>query len=164
MLGKNKALCAKQLNAWQFCPILSSLLNPFCQMMDVIKKAIHLTRFENSNEINIPILLWLRARLALRQLDVLLVLYIIGHYNPSVRIIDLVSHTTYVVCVNFIHKWRDLQFKVDSERQIFWETFHGNFINSQSFCQKSAERKLPKKYFLFFVLMSGLGLESWLFV
>ena len=24
--------------------------------------------------------------------------YIIGHYNPSVRIIDLVSHTTYVVC------------------------------------------------------------------
>ena len=25
--------------------------------------------------------------------------YIIGHYNPSVRIINLVSHTTYVVCV-----------------------------------------------------------------
>ena len=47
--------------------------------------------------------------------------YIIGHYNSSVRIIDLVSHTTYV------HKWRDLQFKIDSERQLFWETFHGNF-------------------------------------
>ena len=46
-------------------------------------------------------------------------IYIIGHYNPSVRIIDLVSHTTFVVCVNFILKWRDLQFKVDSERQIF---------------------------------------------
>ena len=73
-------------------------------------------------------------------------IYIIGHYNPSVRIIDLVPHATYVVCVNFIHKWRDLQFKVDSERQI-WETFHGNFIYSQSFCQKSAERKSPKKYF-----------------
>ena len=42
--------------------------------------------------------------------------YIIGHYNPSSRIIDGVFHTTYVVCVNFIHKWRDLQFKVDSER------------------------------------------------
>ena len=41
--------------------------------------------------------------------------YIIGHYNPSVRIIDLLSHTTYFVCINFIHKWRDLQFKVDSE-------------------------------------------------
>ena len=45
---------------------------------------------------------------------------IIGHYNPSVRIIDLVSHTNYVVCVNFIHKWRELQFKVDS--------FHGRFL------------------------------------
>ena len=32
--------------------------------------------------------------------------------NPSVRIIDLVSHTTYVVWVNFIYKWRDLQFVV----------------------------------------------------
>ena len=45
--------------------------------------------------------------------------YIIGHYNPSVRIIAPVSHATYFVCVNFIHKWRDLQYKVDSERQIF---------------------------------------------
>ena len=89
--------------------------------------------------------------------------YIIGHYNPSSRIIDRVSHTTYVVCVNFIHKWRDLQFKFDSERQIFWETFHGNFIYFQSFCQKSTERKSPKKYFLYFVSMSGLGLEIWLF-
>ena len=42
--------------------------------------------------------------------------YIIVHYNPSVRIIDPVFHTTYVKCVIYIHKWRDLQFKVDSER------------------------------------------------
>ena len=42
--------------------------------------------------------------------------YIIGHYNPSFRIIDLFSHTTYIMCVNFIHKWRNLQTKVDSER------------------------------------------------
>ena len=48
--------------------------------------------------------------------------------TPQVRIIDLVSHTTFVVCVNFIHKWRDLQFKVDSEQKIFCETFHGNFF------------------------------------
>ena len=41
--------------------------------------------------------------------------YIISHYNPSVRIIDLVSHITYVMCVNFIHKWLDSQFKVDPE-------------------------------------------------
>ena len=37
--------------------------------------------------------------------------YIIGHYNPLVRIIDLVSHTICVVCVNFIHKWRDWFFE-----------------------------------------------------
>ena len=88
--------------------------------------------------------------------------YIIGHYNPSVRIIDLVSHTTYVVCVNFIHKWRDLQFKIDYERQSFWKTFHGNFICSQSFCPKSAERKSLKKYLTKFVLMSGLLFEAYL--
>ena len=45
--------------------------------------------------------------------------YIIGHYNALAMIIDLVSPTTYVVCVNFMYKWRDLQFKLDSERQIF---------------------------------------------
>ena len=28
--------------------------------------------------------------------------YIIGHYNPLDMIIDLVSHPTYGVCVNFI--------------------------------------------------------------
>ena len=39
------------------------------------------------------------------------------------------------MCVNFIHKWRDLQFKVDSERQIFWETFRGNFINFIAFAR-----------------------------
>ena len=48
--------------------------------------------------------------------------YVFVHYNPSVRLIDFVSHTTCVVCGNFIHKWRDLQFKVDSEWQIFWGT------------------------------------------
>ena len=37
---------------------------------------------------------------------------IIGHYNPSVR---LLTPLTYVVCVNFIHEWRYVQFKDDSE-------------------------------------------------
>ena len=45
--------------------------------------------------------------------------YIIGHYNPLVRIIDLVSQPPIWCVLIFIHKWRDLQFKVDSERQIF---------------------------------------------
>ena len=29
--------------------------------------------------------------------------YIIDHYNPSDRIIDLASHTTYVVCVLILY-------------------------------------------------------------
>ena len=53
----------------------------------------------------------------------------------------------------------DLQFKVDSEWQIFWKSLHANFICSQSFFLKSAERKSPKKYFSYFVLMPGLGLS-----
>ena len=32
----------------------------------------------------------------------------------------------------------------------FWETFHGNFICSQMFCLKSAERKSLRKYFFIF--------------
>ena len=48
--------------------------------------------------------------------------YIIGHYSHSVRIIDLVSHTTYVVCVNFIYKWRALLFTVDDRlRNFSWQ-------------------------------------------
>ena len=69
-------------------------------------------------------------------------------------------HQLFCVCVNFIQTWRDLQFKVGYERQIFWETFHGNFNYSLSFCQKPAEAKSPKKYYLYFILMSGMGLES----
>ena len=53
--------------------------------------------------------------------------YITAHYNLSVRIIDLVSHTTYVVGVNFIHKWLDLQFKANFERQIFLRNFRWQF-------------------------------------
>ena len=61
---------------------------------------------------------------------------------------DLISLTSYVVGFNFRHAWRDLQFNIDSEQQIFEKFFYGNFIFSQSFCQKSAERKSPKECFL----------------
>ena len=88
-------------------------------------------------------------------------LFIIGHYNPLIRLIDLVTHTTNVMCVNFIHKWRNLQFKVDSERQIFGETFHGNFIYSQGFCQHLL-RGNSRKILLFWVQTQYLAtrLES----
>ena len=49
--------------------------------------------------------------------------------------------------------------------RFFEKLFHGNFLfASQSFCQKSTERKSPKKYFSYFILMSRLELETCLFV
>ena len=39
------------------------------------------------------------------------------------QVYDLVSHTTYVVCVHFINGWQNLQFKVDSEPQSFEKLF-----------------------------------------
>ena len=67
---------------------------------------------------------------------ILLHKYISDHYNHSVRITSwLVAEL--MLFVNFIRYW----FKVDIEQQIFWETFHGGFIYSLSFFQKSAEGK-----------------------
>ena len=37
----------------------------------------------------------------------------------------LATHTTYVVCVNSIHEWCNIQFKVEYERQNFWAILHG---------------------------------------
>ena len=71
--------------------------------------------------------------------------------QPRSQAYDLATHTTHIVCVNFIRKWWDLQFNVDSEQQIFEKLSHGRFIYSQSFCQKSAESKSPKKYFSYFI-------------
>ena len=56
----------------------------------------------------------------------------------------LASHTTHVVCVNFI------QFNDDSKWQIFEKIFNAMFTYSWSFCQKSVEKKSPKKYFFIF--------------
>ena len=86
--------------------------------------------------------------------------YIIGDYNPSVRIIDLVLHTTYVVCVNF--SGRTYSLKSTLNGRFFEKLCMAIFIYSQSFWQKSAKRKSPKKYFLYFILMSGLGLLQYL--
>ena len=33
---------------------------------------------------------------------------------------DLVSHTTHVLCVQFVYKWRNLQFEVESRLQILF--------------------------------------------
>ena len=60
------------------------------------------------------------------------------------------------VCVNFI--------KSSPNDRCFEKFFMTILFYSQNFCQKSAERKSPKKYFSYFILMSGLGLELWLYL
>ena len=80
--------------------------------------------------------------------------------QPLSQDYGLFSHTTHIMCVNFIREWRDLQFNVDSERQIFEKLFHGRFIYSQSFCQKSAERKSPKKYFSYLIFDDWPGIRT----
>ena len=48
------------------------------------------------------------------------------------------DHITYVVGVNLLHEWRDLQFTVDSEQKIFDKILTTVFIYSQSVCRKSS--------------------------
>ena len=67
-------------------------------------------------------------------------------------------------CLNFIREWQDLQFNVDSERHIFEKGFHGRFIYSQNFCQKSAKRTLPKKYFSYFIFDDWPGIRTQAYV
>ena len=71
-------------------------------------------------------------------------------HNQSLQLFsqDLVSQTTYIVCVNFIREWCDLLFKIDSEQHIFENLLW------------PAEQKSSKKY-IFYFLMSDLGFEFW---
>ena len=48
--------------------------------------------------------------------------------------------------------------------RFFEKRFMAVLIYFQRFYHKSAEKKSPQKYFLCFVLISGLGLEPWLYV
>ena len=68
-------------------------------------------------------------------------IHTIWSLQPFSQDYELASHTTYVVCINFIHKWRDLQFKSRLRKTDFWEAFHGSCIYSQSFCRKTAAGK-----------------------
>ena len=85
--------------------------------------------------------------------------YIIWPLQPSSY--SLASDTTHFVWVNFVREWRNLQFNVDSERQIFEKLFHGRFIHSQNLCQKYGETKSPKKYFPFiFCFVAWVGIRT----
>ena len=96
---------------------------------------------------------WMTSKLYQKLLIRMLFTYI---HNWSLQLFrqgyGLASHTIYVVCVNFIHKWRNLPLKVDSERQIFEKLF-----KAISFYSQSSRRNT----FSYFVLMSEQGYEAW---
>ena len=74
--------------------------------------------------------------------------YIIGYQDC-----DLISHDTYVLCISFMHEWRNLQFKVDFVGHIFEKPFKAILITLWLiFCKKSAERKSLKEKFPIFML------------
>ena len=81
------------------------VLNTYCNITDKNKtnKKIENAKIEhtqlNLRDLKIIIIFGLHLVTVVFYLHT----YINGHYNRSVRIIDLVSHTIYVVCVNFIH-------------------------------------------------------------
>ena len=73
--------------------------------------------------------------------------YTICHYNPSVRIVDLVSHTTYVGCVLilYISEGTYSLKSTPNDNRFLEKLFMAILFILRVFCQKSAERKLPKK-------------------
>ena len=76
----------------------------------------------------------------------------IGHYNPSVRIIDLGSHTTYIVYVNFIHKWR--------ERQIFLRNFSWQFYLLSELLPEICWEEIAEEIFFVFCFDVWLGCSN----
>ena len=87
-------------------------------------------------------------------------IYIHWSLQPFSQDYDLASHTTHFVCVNFIHEWRDLQFTVDSEREIFEKLFLGKFITLRVFTRNLPRGNCRRSTF-FGILMSGPKLELW---
>ena len=82
--------------------------------------------------------------------------YIIGHYSPSVQgYWQRFLHHYYDVGINFIHKWRDLLYKIDTERQIFLKNFSWQFY---LLLECLPEEITEKIYFLSFFI-SGLVFE-----
>ena len=70
----------------------------------------------------------------------------------------------YIVLMSiFIHKWRDLQFKVKSERQIFEKFFMAIWFYCIVFLSEGywEENSRKKYFFVYFGLMSKLGFELW---
>ena len=69
--------------------------------------------------------------------------------QPFSQDYDLASHTIHVVCINFTHKWRDLQFHIDSKRQIFWESFSLQVYLRSEFLPEIYGEKISEEIFFY---------------
>ena len=69
--------------------------------------------------------------------------------QPFSQVYNLYSHRTYVVCVNFMHGWRDLQFIIDSERQIFERLFMAILFTPRVFTRNLLRRSRQRNIFIF---------------
>ena len=65
---------------------------------------------------------------------------------------DLISHTTYTVCANFIcvYEWLNLQFKVDSERQIFEKLFISILFTLRIFARNLLIEEVTEEIFFLY--------------
>ena len=137
-----------------------------------IKLLVRLQPFRNNKtRLKLIIILWCPSNLKpwthhSSTLYSFLHTYVIGHCNRSIMIIYFVSHITYVECVNFVHEWRDQQFKVGTKRTtVFFEKlFMGIFLLLlflPQICSKGSCRR--NIFFHIFVLIFGPGLEPWLY-
>ena len=54
-------------------------------------------------------------------------IYLIVHYIAFSQDYNLTSHSTQIVCVNFIHEWRNY-ISMSIRAAVFCENFHDNFI------------------------------------
>ena len=72
-------------------------------------------------------------------------------------------HTTHIVCVNCGLKGRELQFKTDSEQQIFEDIFRGRIYFTLRVFARNL-RIAEAIFFSYFVLMLDLGYEPGLCV
>ena len=74
----------------------------------------------------------------------------------------LASHTTHVVCVNFISEWRDLQFNVDSERHFLRNFFMAGLFTLRVFARNLLRGSRRRNIFHISFLMTDLGYEPML--
>ena len=78
----------------------------------------------------------------------------------SVRIIDLISHTTYVVCVNFLYiSGATYGLNWTPNDRFFEKLFMAILFPFRVFARNLLSGNVEEILLLYFVLMSGLGLE-----